>query len=174
MSAYRAGRPSWADPDFRPFSDPLSNGFDPGISEVINVHVGGGMGHGLLELKEKHPGLAGKLVLQDLPEVISTVTGIEGAFEFMPHDFFTPQPVKDLKSTTKRGDFRVLINEITVPSQNLTWPITSMDQLVFVFGAMRVRTEAHWRSIFETPGFKVVQIYSYELSSESLIEPELA
>lgn len=159
------------------------------------MDAGGGMD--LLELKEKHPELPGKLILQDRPEVISTVTSGEGVFESMPHDFFTPQPVKDarayhlysvlhdwgdddcvrileqLKPAIRQEYSRVLINEIIVPSQNPTWPITSMDQLVSVLGAMRERTEVHWRSILERAGFKIVQVYSYGLGTESLIEAEL-
>lgn len=197
MSAYRAGKPSWADPGFYPISDRLFAGFDPSISGVVLVDVGGGMGHDLVELKEKHPKLPGKLILQDRPEVISTVSSTGETFESMSHDFFTPQPVKDarayylhsvlhdwgdedcikileqLKPAIKPAYSRILINEIIVPSQNPAWPITSMDQLVFVLGAMRERTEAHWRSILERAGFKIVHIYSYELGSESLIEAQL-
>ncbi len=198
MAAYRAGKPSWVDQGFYPISDRLANGFNPSISDVVIVDVGGGLGHDLVELREKHPTLPGKLVLQDRPEVISALTNAEGVFEPTSHDFFTPQPVRNarayhlhsvlhdwgdddcvrileqLKPAIKPGYSRVLINEIIVPSQGPTWPITSMDQLVFVLGAMRERTEAHWRSILERAGFKIVKIYSYELGSESLIEVDLA
>lgn len=116
----------------------------------------------------------------------------------MSHDIFTTQPVKhsranyldsvlhdwgdedwikileELKPVVKPAYSRVLINEIIVPSQTLTWPITSMDQVVFVLGATRERAEAHWRSIMDMAGFKIVRIYNYELGSESLIEAELA
>lgn len=116
----------------------------------------------------------------------------------MSHDFFTTQPAKhagayylrsvlhdwgdedwikileQLKPVVKPAYSRVLINEIIVPSQTLTWPITSMDQVVFVLGATRERAEAHWRSIMDMAGFKIVRIYNYELGSESLIEAELA
>ncbi|KAI1498355.1 putative O-methyltransferase [Biscogniauxia marginata] len=199
MSAYRAGKPSWVDPGFYPVTDRLAQGFDSGLSnDVLLVDVGGGIGHDLVELKSKHPSLPGKLILQDRPEVISTVPGANDLFEPTSHDFFTSQLVKNarayylhsvlhdwndddcvkileqLKPATKPGYSRVLINEIIVPSQNPTWPITSMDQLVFALGAMRERTEADWENILSRAGFKIVQIYSFEMGSESLIEAELA
>ncbi|KAI1208147.1 putative O-methyltransferase [Annulohypoxylon truncatum] len=197
MAAYRAGKPSWVDPGFYPISERLIEGFDAGSGDgVILVDVGGGLGHDLQELKEKHPSLPGKLILQDRSEVISTVSA--GAFQATAHDFFTPQPVKDarayylhsvlhdwgdddcvkileqLKPALKPGYSRLLINEIIVPDRNPTWPVTSMDQLVFVLGAMGERTEKHWESILKRAGFKISRIYNYEMGSESLIEADLA
>jgi hypothetical protein len=65
MSAYRAGKPSWVDSGFYPVSERLAESYDPGYSDVLLVDVGGGIGHDLRELKQKHPNLPGKLVLQD-------------------------------------------------------------------------------------------------------------
>lgn len=82
----------------------------------------------------------------------------------MAHDFFTPQPVKGarayylhsvlhdwndddcvrileaLKPAMNKGYSTVLINELVVPSQQAEWPVTSMDHLMLVLGAMRERT----------------------------------
>ncbi|KAI2610039.1 putative O-methyltransferase [Hypoxylon fragiforme] len=196
MSAYRAGKPSWVDPGFYPVSERLVDGFDG--SSVLLVDVGGGLGHDLQELRGKHPSLPGKLILQDRAEVISTVSGQSALFEAAAHDFFTPQPVKgarayylhsvlhdwgdddcvrileQLRPALRPGYSRLLINEIIVPDRNASWPVTSMDQLVFVLGAMGERTQGHWESILQRAGFKVTKIYSYEMGSESLIEAELA
>ncbi|KAI1099214.1 putative O-methyltransferase [Jackrogersella minutella] len=196
MSAYRAGKPSWVDVGFYPVYERLVEGFNAGSDSVLLVDVGGGMGHDLQELKEKHPSIPGKLILQDRADVISAVSG--GSFEATAHDFFTPQPIKDarayylhsvlhdwgdddcvrileqLKPAMKSGYSRLLINEIIVPDRNATWPVTSMDQLVFVLGAMGERTEAHWQTLLKQAGFKVTKIYSYEMGSESLIEAELS
>ncbi|KAI1482509.1 putative O-methyltransferase [Daldinia eschscholtzii] len=199
MSAYRAGKPSWVDQGFYPISERLVEGFNsnPEGNDVLLVDVGGGLGHDIRELKEKHPSLPGKIIVQDRPEVISAVSG-GGIFEPIAHDFFTPQPMKEarayylhsvlhdwgdddcvrileqLRPAMKLGYSRLLVNEIIVPDRNPTWPVTSMDQLVFVLGAMGERTEAHWESILRRAGFRIVHIYSYEMGSESLIEAELA
>ncbi|OTB02433.1 hypothetical protein M426DRAFT_322710 [Hypoxylon sp. CI-4A] len=198
MSAYRAGKPSWVDPGFYPVSERLVDGFNAASADgVLLVDVGGGRGHDLQELKEKHSSLPGKLVLQDQADVISQVSA-GGLFEATAHDFFTPQPVKNarayylhsvlhdwgdddcvkileqLRPALKSGYSRLLINEIIVPDRNPTWPVTSMDQLVFILGAMRERTQADWENIVKRAGFKIVKVYNYEMGSESLIEAELA
>lgn len=197
MSAYRAGKPSWVDPGFYPVSESLAKSYDSASSDVLLVDVGGGIGHDLRELKLKHPDLPGRLVLQDQPQVISTISDSAGIFEATPHDFFTIQPVKharayylhsvlhdwsdddcvrileQLKPALKPGYSTVLINELVVPDRNASWPITSMDHLMLVLGAMRERTQADWEKILQRAGYQIQQIYAYEMGSESLIEAKL-
>ena len=198
MSAYRAGKPSWVDPGFYPVTERLAKAYDSSASDTLLVDVGGGVGHDLQDLKKKHPDLPGKLVLQDQPQVISTVEDPAGVFEAAGHDFFTPQPVKharayylhsvlhdwgdddcvkileQLKPALKPGYSTVLINELVVPERDAAWPITSMDHLMLVLGAMRERTQPDWENILKRAGFKVSKIYTYEMGSESLIEAEPA
>ena len=62
---------------------------------VLFVDVGGGKGHEARKLREAHPELPGRLILQDLPSMIDRVReDPPKGVEFMPYDFFTPQPVK--------------------------------------------------------------------------------
>lgn len=198
MSAYRAGKPNWFDLGFYPVTERLCDQFDANISQVLLVDVGGGLGHDLLDLRARHPRLPGKLVLQDRAEVIADASiGAHGVFEATAHDFFRPQPVhsarayylhsvlhdwsdddcirilEQLKPAMKDGYSTVLINEIIVPHQNPTWPVTSMDILMLVLGAMQERTEAQWESLLQRAGFRILKIYSYEMGSESLIEAGL-
>ncbi|KAI0098553.1 putative O-methyltransferase [Nemania sp. FL0031] len=194
MSAYRAGKPSWLDPGFYPVAERLIGGFNLEYSDTFLVDVGGGKGHDLHELKEKYPHLPGKLVLQDRPQVIPAMAN--GTFEAVPHDFFTPQPVKharayhlhsilhnwsdddcirilqQLRPAMKPGYSRLLINEIVMPRQHPTWPATSMDQLMLVLQAVQERTEAELTELLKQAGFKLVKVYSYELGQESLVEAE--
>ncbi|KAI1659016.1 putative O-methyltransferase [Daldinia decipiens] len=195
MSAYRLGKPSWVDPGFYPVSDRLIEGFNSDYSNVFLVDIGGGKGHDLHELKAKYPQIPGKLILQDRPAVISTAS--DDSFEAVSHDFFTTQPIKNarayylhsilhnwgdddcikilqqLKPAMKPGYSRLLLNEIVVPRQNPTWPITSMDQLMLVLAAIQERTEAHLTKLLKKAGFNIVKIYSYEFGQESLVEAEL-
>lgn len=63
---------------------------------VTVVDVGGGRGHILRQIRESAPELKGRFILQDQPGVIED-NGREiekFGVEAMPHDFFTPQPVK--------------------------------------------------------------------------------
>lgn len=197
MAAYRAGKTSWLDPGFYPVQERLADEWNPDHSDVLLVDVGGGLGHDLRDLRERYPALPGNLVLQDRAEVLSQLSPTEH-FEAMSHDFFTPQPVKGarayylhsvlhdwsdddcvnilaaLKPAMTKGYSTVLINELVVPSQKAEWPVTSMDHLMLVLGAMRERTEAEWRGILKRAGFEVLKMYSVEMGSESLMEAELA
>jgi hypothetical protein len=198
MSAYRAGKPSWVDDGFYPIADRLVKGFDPSVSDVFLVDVGGGLGHDLRELTSKVGSLPGRLVLQDREEVISTIPKSDCRhFEATAHDFFTPQPVRgargyylhsvlhdwgdedcvrileQLKPAIRKGYSRVLINEIVVPDKGASWPVTAMDSLVFVLGVMRERTEKDWEAILTRAGYRVVRVYASGMGSESLIEAGL-
>lgn len=61
---------------------------------VLMVDVGAGEGIYLHQFKEKFPNALGRLVLQDLPHVVSTISNPPPDTELMAHDIFTPQPVK--------------------------------------------------------------------------------
>lgn len=199
MSAYRFGKPTWCDPGFYPVAERLTQGFDASLSDTFLVDVGGGLGHELEELNEKHPSLPGKLVLQDRQEVISTIpAGKQTSFEANAHDFFTPQPIvhaktyylhsvlhnwndddcvrilQNLVPAMKAGYSRILVNEIVVSDTHASLLSTSMDGIVLVLGAMRERTEAEWRNIFQRAGLHVTGIWSYPGASEFLLETELS
>lgn len=93
MSAQREGRPGWL--DFFPVESQLIQGFCDDRDAVIFVDIGGAGGHECQALRQKYPHLPGRVVLQDLPDVIEKfkahkTTGVEA----MAHDFFEPQPVK--------------------------------------------------------------------------------
>jgi O-methyltransferase domain len=95
MSAYHQGRPSWMDPGFYPVEERLAVGLDP--NAPLLVDVGGSTGHDLQEFHRKHPEVQGKLVLQDLPEVIKQANSFVGPeIEAVEHDFFKEQPIKGL------------------------------------------------------------------------------
>jgi hypothetical protein len=199
MSAYRAGKPTWCDPGFYPISERLVEGFDVSMSDVLLVDVGGGLGRDLQELREKHPLVPGKLILQDRPEVISTIPADSKIiFQSMSHDFFTPQPVKharayylhsvlhnrgnddcvrilnNLKPALKSGYSKILLNEIVVLESHASLSATSMDQLALVLGTMHERTELQWRDLLQRAGLRVVSLWTYPGVAEGLIEAELA
>ncbi|CAG8977285.1 hypothetical protein HYALB_00012977 [Hymenoscyphus albidus] len=195
MAAYRAGKANWCDPGFYPI-DNLTTGFQP-EEKILLVDVGGGLGHDLVELKQKHGDkLVGELILQDREEVITSLPTTDG-FKSMSHDFFTPQPVlharayylhsvlhdwgdedcarilQNLIPALKKGYSRVLINEIVVSGVEASLASTSMDQLMLILGAMKERTEEQWRALVGKAGLKVKAIWKYEGVAESLIEVEL-
>lgn len=60
---------------------------------ALLVDVGAGKGHDLGAFHDKYAG-RGRLVLQDLPNIIESMGQIDPAIELMKYDFFTEQPVK--------------------------------------------------------------------------------
>ena len=95
MAGYRTGRRSWMDTDFYPVKERLINGAQTQDDAVFLVDIGGGKGHDLQELYQKHPDLPGTLVLQDLKGVIgeAKAAGLSKKITPMAHDFFTKQPI---------------------------------------------------------------------------------
>ncbi|KAF6226881.1 hypothetical protein HO133_008322 [Letharia lupina] len=95
MSGYRQGKRRWMDEGFYPLKERLgADTPNDDKNPVLLVDVGGGLGHDLEELKVKHPGIRGRLVLQDQPEVIAQIGKASDGTELTTHDFFTPQSVK--------------------------------------------------------------------------------
>lgn len=62
-------------------------------TKVLLVDVGGGRGNVLERFREHRPDVKGRMILQDLQEVIHGRELCNGV-EYMVHNFFTPQPIK--------------------------------------------------------------------------------
>ncbi|KAE8154067.1 S-adenosyl-L-methionine-dependent methyltransferase [Aspergillus avenaceus] len=196
MSVYHQGRASWMDPSCYPV-ERLLTGARRGVDEVFLVDVGGGKGHDLNEFLTKWPTTPGRLVLQDQRAVLAEATGLNKAVEPMVHDFFTEQPIKgarsyflhsvlhdwpddvcqtilsQLKAAMTPGYSRLLINENIVSDSGAHWQATSLDLIMMGDFAGAERTESQWRELLETAGFKIIQIWTADKWSESLIECEL-
>lgn len=199
MSAYRAGKANWYDPQFYPVQERLIDGYDSKNGEVLLVDVGGGRGHDCQLFTDRHTSRPGKVVLQDQEEVITSILDQDKLpFESQTHDFFTPQPIKgaraysmhsilhdwddeegvkileNLKPALTPGYSRVLLNEIVLSEEHPTLAATSMDMMMLAHFAVRERTEANWKAVIEKAGLKFVKIYNYPGVAESVIEAELA
>jgi hypothetical protein len=169
-----------------------------GPEDVLLVDVGGAAGHDLEAFHAAYPDMPGRLILQDLPGVI---TGLDAPalapIETVAHDFFQPQPVKgarayylkmvlhdwpdaqcreileNLKSALVPGQSKILINEIVVPSTGAGWFETSVDMLMMMFHAAYERRENEWRELIEGVGLKVTKIWQCGEAVEKLIVVEL-
>ncbi len=71
----------------------MSCGNNSAQDVVLLMDVGGGQGQAPREVRKDRPDLVGRMIAQDLPEVIAGREVVEGV-ETMAHDFFEPQPVK--------------------------------------------------------------------------------
>ena len=94
MAGYSQGRASWMDPDFYPVHRRLVLGAETGADTAFLVDIGGSIGHDLAEFTEKHPEVPGRLILQDLPDVIRGIGELNPRIEAIPYDFLTEQPIK--------------------------------------------------------------------------------
>ena len=100
MTASREGQKTWL--DVFPIEDELCRGKSP--DTPLLVDVGGGIGHQCVALKTRLPHVPGRIILQDLPQVVAQAIPMEGV-ETMAHDFWTPQPVKGTSNlTTSRAN----------------------------------------------------------------------
>lgn len=59
------------------------------------VDIGGGMGQQCMRFRERHPGLPGRVVLQDMPITIGRVPQpMPNGIEAMAHDIDAAQPIR--------------------------------------------------------------------------------
>ena len=88
------------DAGFYPVDKNLADGAKTIDKAVFLVDIGGGKGQDLQKLHRKYPKLPGKLVLQDLKEVIkeAEASGLDEKIVTLEYDFFTPQPIKGIFS----------------------------------------------------------------------------
>lgn len=90
MATQRVGMPTWL--DVYPVAKETKD-WDP--ERPLFVDVGGGVGHQCVALKKKFPETKGRVVLQDIPNVLEQAMKYPGV-ESMVHDIFTPQPIKGM------------------------------------------------------------------------------
>ena len=78
--------------DFFPIQNALENSnLDDSIPLLVDV--GGSIGRDVEEFRNKHSGLTGRLIVQDLPGTIRQASKEIQGIELVAHDFFTPQPI---------------------------------------------------------------------------------
>ncbi|KAI4128674.1 MAG: hypothetical protein LQ338_002620 [Usnochroma carphineum] len=195
MKGRREGSISWL--DFYPFTENILSGQDHESSAVTVVDVGGGLGHGLMEIKGKFPDMKGRLVLQDLPSTIQQAGDGGGVFEPMSHDFFTPQPIKGSKAYLIRqvlhdwpekecqtilqhlaaamrpGYSKVLVNEFIVPEVGASDFIVACDLVMMGLNGGMERTESQWTSLLASAGLRIEKIWTLNEQTESVIEAVL-
>lgn len=92
MTGQHEGRKSWLE-EFAFEHEVCKGNFES--DTPLFVDIGGGLGHQCQLLQQKFPHHPGRLILQDMPSVIEQALPLVGV-EKMPHNFWTPQPVKGM------------------------------------------------------------------------------
>ena len=92
MATRRLGKSSWS--DIYPVERELA--FESiAEDDVLLVDVGGNRGHDLLNLRTKYSDLRGKMIVQDLPDVVAQASfDVNDNIRAMPHNFFETQPIR--------------------------------------------------------------------------------
>ncbi|PWY89354.1 sterigmatocystin 8-O-methyltransferase precursor [Aspergillus heteromorphus CBS 117.55] len=194
MTLKRKSTPSWL--DWFDVQGAFVDGFDSDSADdsVLIVDVGGGEGHYLRALKEKIPSLPGRLVLQDLPHVISSIKAPPRGVELMSYDFFTPQPVKGARAyymhcilhdwgdqqareilrntidAMEPGYSRLIINEYIIPSKNCDLVLAYVSITMMVQTGAFERSETQWRELLNSVGLRDITFHQPLRGGEGIIE----
>ncbi|KAJ5948668.1 S-adenosyl-L-methionine-dependent methyltransferase [Penicillium verhagenii] len=142
--------------DFYPWEERLGSDAD----RVLLVDIGGGKGHDLTRFKEKkNP--AGRLIVQDLPEVIQDIQAPLTGIDAQGYSMFEPQPVRGAKAyyMPMAEDSVLLINENTVPETGVPRFSASVDLLMMTMFSSLERTDKQWLSLLERAQFKVLKVW---------------
>jgi hypothetical protein len=162
------------------------------------IDLGGGMGHDVEAFHKKYPQPKGQLLLADLPQVLDTISELDDAITRLPHDFFTPLPVKGARVYYFRGVFhdwsddksveilnhvreafkpgysKLLINEFVLPATGPPLYPSLLDINMMAVLNGQERTRKQWTSILDRAGFKVLEFHVDPTgATEGLIEADL-
>ncbi|KAJ5532994.1 hypothetical protein N7494_009546 [Penicillium frequentans] len=191
MASRRQGRPMWF--DFYPVERLMGHSI-PCNDTVFLIDIGGNQGHDLSQFRQKYKHLPGRVILQDLPQVLNGVSGDESGIEVMPYSFIDPQPVKGaaiyyfrsifhdwsdqiclqiLQNTTSAmaPDYsRILIVDFVLPDTDTPLMQASLDIQMMSIGAGVERSETQWRDLLQKAGLNITGIWSQSPGMESVIE----
>ncbi|THC91391.1 hypothetical protein EYZ11_009140 [Aspergillus tanneri] len=189
MASRRQGRPSW----FNVY--PVQRLTDQTIAHedaVFLVDVGGNQGHDLIRFREKHPQVPGRLILQDLPKVVSPSVG--KGIEPMAYSFLDPQPIKGARAYYFRAIFhdwpdyichKILLNTVSAMDEEYSRVLivdfvlsdtdtpllqASLDIQMMSIGSGIERSERQWRELLHNAGLEITGIWSGSPGMESVIE----
>ncbi|KAK0302549.1 hypothetical protein LTR01_008685 [Friedmanniomyces endolithicus] len=161
---------------------------------VLIVDVGGGPGQEIVRLKERHPELPGRYVLQDLPITLDRIVSVPEGVEKMPYDFFTPQPVvgarayflrdimhnwSDAKATSilqnvaaamDKDYSTLLIDQYVLPPTGADLRAAEMDILMLLHTSGLQRTLPMWKTLFSSAGLELVKNWCSDSSGETVLE----
>ncbi|KAL8650284.1 MAG: hypothetical protein Q9210_003917 [Variospora velana] len=195
MTGQREGRDRWL--DFFPFPEHVGNGFQGDDTQaVMLVDIGGGIGHEVQAIKQYHPSLPGRFILQDTPETLKKALPVP-SMETMAYDFFTKQPVagarayylrnilhdwpltqcvsilKNVAAAMTPGYSKVLLNELVIPDQGADIVGLQIDFTMLSALGAEERSEGQWGDMLDQAGLKITKIWTRAQEAESIIEAEL-
>ena len=94
MDGCRHGLLPWTAPEFFPVKERLFDGADTDPEAPFLVDIAGGIGYRLAQFQRSSTTIPGKLILQDLPDVVIQAKVLFPDIVCMEHNFYEEQPVK--------------------------------------------------------------------------------
>ncbi|TGO08268.1 hypothetical protein BTUL_0217g00120 [Botrytis tulipae] len=153
-------------------------------ADPLIVDIGGGIGHDLVRFKEAHPRLQGKLIVQDIPVVVSGIApgSLPDGIEAQPYDFFKPQPIHNAKAyflanvlhdwpdkqasvileqikDAMGKDSVLLINENLMQEENASFESACTDWMMMGGFSALERTERQFKKLIESVGLVLVKAW---------------
>ncbi|KAJ5100113.1 hypothetical protein N7532_007114 [Penicillium argentinense] len=189
MSSRREGKPNWF--SVYPIQR-LVEGASDHPDAIFLVDIGGNQGHDLARLHAEYPAYPGRLMLQDLPNIISSVDrpGIEKS----AYSFLDPQPIKNARAYYFRAIFhdwpdrichkillntvsamnplysRIIIVDFVLPDTDVPRMQSAMDIQMMSIGAGVERSKQQWVNLLASVGLQINGIWNTGLGMESIIE----
>ncbi|KAF2265443.1 S-adenosyl-L-methionine-dependent methyltransferase [Lojkania enalia] len=181
----REGLPLWL--DVFPFEQEVAQNTTD--DTVLFVDVGSALGSQSVMLREKHPSLKGKVIIQDQQHVIAAFQQMDRPdIEAQVYDFLTPQPVKGARAYYLRNilhdhqdgqcreilrnqisamadDSVILIDDIVLPETGARWRATMADMNMMSALAARERSKKEVFALLESVGLKVVKVWEYAVET---------
>ncbi|KAE8312014.1 O-methyltransferase-domain-containing protein [Aspergillus transmontanensis] len=191
MTLKQQATPNWV--DWFDVQGNLLHGFRNQSDDVLLVDVGGGEGHYLHAFNDKYPDAPGRRILQDLPQVISTINKTPKDTELMVHDFFTVQPVKGARAyymhwilhdwrdeqahsilshivdAMEPGYSKLIINDQIIPDRDCDFATACISIMMMLQVGAFERTEKQWRALLASVGLKDVSFYQPPGNGEGII-----
>ena len=97
MSGRRAHRKQWY--EMFPAEQIILEGASNDDDTILLVDIGGGEGKDAEAFRAKFSGVPGRVVLQDLLDVIFNIEKLDNRVIRMGHDFFLPQPIQGIPAS---------------------------------------------------------------------------
>ena len=191
MASRREGWPMWYD------VYPVKRLLDHGVAcddSVFLVDIGGNQGHDLSRFRQQYHHLPGRVILQDLPDVVNGVSGRHDGIDVMGYDFLDPQPIegarvyyfraifhdwpddicqKILRNTISAmvpGHSRILIVDFVLPDTDAPLMQAALDIQMMSIGAGVERSKSQWKDLLLSVGLEIAGIWNKSPDMEATIE----
>lgn len=168
------------------------------------VDIGGGKGNDVKLFLTSHPTApAGSIVIQDRAEVLKLIDDPilvqeAGPVQLMPHDFFSPQPVKGARTyfmhrilhdwpddkagqilrqvaaAMEKGYSKLLIYDILISDRKPSQAAVMADISMMRQFSAKERSRSEMIELLESSGLKLVKVWADSKTADSVVEAELA